>query len=67
MAPAGFIDGDQSWIDNIMSTPAGRCDEIPWQDPLLGLSMANLNMILCALLFLACMFAALRLKRSAAL
>ena len=62
--PAGFIDNDQSWIENLMSTPAGRCDEIPWQDPFIGLSMANYNMILCFGLFIACIYAVMRLKRA---
>jgi len=26
---------------------AVRCDEIPWADPILGLSMANYNVIMC--------------------
>jgi len=26
---------------------AARCDEIPWADPFIGLSMANYNVILC--------------------
>lgn len=62
--PPGFIDGDQSWIENIMSAPAARCDEIPWADPLFGLSMANYNAILCFALFAGCMFAAFRLRKS---
>ncbi len=28
-------------------TDAPRCDEIPWADPVLGLSMANYNVVLC--------------------
>lgn len=39
----------------IMNTPAARCDEIPWADPLLGLSMANYNVALCAGLVLLCL------------
>lgn len=31
-------------------TDAPRCDEIPWADPLLGLSMANFNVLFCAAL-----------------
>lgn len=37
----------QSILENILSAPTGRCDEIPWVDPLLGLSMANYNVVLC--------------------
>ncbi len=28
-------------------SPLGRCDEIPWKAPIIGLSMANLNTIGC--------------------
>lgn len=31
-------------------TDAPRCDEIPWADPILGLSMANYNVLFCAAL-----------------
>lgn len=57
----------QSFIENILSAPMGRCDEIPWADPLLGLSMANYNVLLClglAALCALCAFAALK-RRSA--
>lgn len=37
----------QTILENIMSAPTARCDEIPWADPLLGLSMANYNVVLC--------------------
>lgn len=36
----------QSLVDRIMSTPNVPCDEIPWVDPVLGLSMANYNIAL---------------------
>ena len=32
----------------IESAPVVPCDEIPWADPVLGLSMANWNVALCA-------------------
>jgi disulfide bond formation protein DsbB len=44
----------KSILENIMSAPTGNCAEIPWQDPLLGLSMANYNIALCALLCAVC-------------
>lgn len=31
-------------------TDAPRCDEIPWADPILGLSMANYNVLFCGIL-----------------
>lgn len=60
-APASFLDENQSWIDNIMSAPAGRCDEIPWVDPLLGLSMANYNIALCGGMAVICLIGAWRI------
>lgn len=47
---------NQSFLENIMSAPLGSCSEIPWADPLLGLSMANYNIVWC--LILALFFAA---------
>lgn len=54
--PSAFLNGDktQSILENIMSAPTARCDEIPWQDPILGLSMANYNILLCFALFIVC-------------
>ena len=35
-------------LEHIQSiSKAVRCDEIPWADPILGLSMANYNVIVC--------------------
>ena len=51
----GFGDEEpQSILENIMSAPTARCDEIPWQDPIIGLSMANYNVLLCFGLFAVC-------------
>lgn len=63
-AVPNFDTGDQSWLENLMSAPSKPCDVIPWQDPLIGLSMANYNTLLCFGLFAACMIAAYRLKKS---
>ncbi len=52
----------QSILENIMSAPMGDCSKIPWQDPLLGLSMANYNVLLCFGLFVFCIAAALKLR-----
>lgn len=41
-------------LENIMNAPTARCDEIPWADPLIGLSMANYNALLCLGLALLC-------------
>ena len=39
---------------------AVRCDEIPWADPIFGLSMANYNVIFCAGLGIATIYAAFK-------
>jgi len=44
----------QNWIENIMATPSANCADIPWQDPIIGLSMANYNVALCFGLFMVC-------------
>lgn len=66
--PAGFLEGEaapQSLLENIMSAPTARCDVIPWQDPVLGLSMANYNVILCLGLSLLCALAILSGRKKA--
>ncbi len=45
---SGDIDELMSKIEN--TTDIARCDEIPWADPLLGLSMANYNVFFCFIL-----------------
>lgn len=54
----------QSILENIMSAPMGDCSQIPWQDPLLGLSMANWNIPFCFGLFLFCAFSLLCIRKS---
>ena len=49
----------QSLLENILSAPTGNCAEIPWQDPILGLSMANYNVLLCFGIFAACLLSIL--------
>ncbi len=62
------LSGDaQSLLENILSAPTARCDEIPWADPMLGLSMANYNVILCFGLFVGCLLSAFLMKRGSAL
>lgn len=49
------LGGDpQTMLENILSVPTGNCAEIPWADPILGLSMANYNVFLCLGLFFVC-------------
>lgn len=54
LIPGFGAEEPQSLLDNILSAPSARCDEIPWQDPLIGLSMANYNALMCFGLFLVC-------------
>ncbi len=44
----------------IQSSNGARCDEIPWADPILGLSMANYNVILCLGMGLICLYVSLK-------
>ena len=41
-------------------TEAVRCDEIPWADPILGLSMANYNVAFCLGLGLIAFYSAIK-------
>lgn len=34
-------------LAQIAAAPVVRCDEIPWTDPFIGLSMANYNVLFC--------------------
>ena len=45
-------------LENLMSAPMASCEDIQWQDPILGLSMANYNIALCFGLFLLCVVSA---------
>lgn len=49
-------------LARIAATPAARCDEIPWTDPIIGLSMANYNVMACLIFMMAALYA---LKRRA--
>ncbi|PCJ97482.1 MAG: hypothetical protein COA45_09430 [Zetaproteobacteria bacterium] len=55
-----FLDDNssKSILENIMSAPMGDCSKIPWQDPWIGLSMANYNIGLCFGLFVFCALSA---------
>ena len=61
--PLFFDDtSDQSILENLMSAPAASCSDIQWQDPILGLSMANYNIVLCFGLFVFCFLSAFLIK-----
>jgi len=49
-----FLDNPENLLESLLKAPAVRCDEIPWADPLLGLSMANYNVAFCAGLAVIC-------------
>lgn len=49
-------------LAQIAATPVVRCDEIPWTDPIIGLSMANYNVMLCLGLGFAALISTLFLK-----
>ena len=64
--PLFFDDtSEQSILENLMSTPMASCSDIPWQDPVIGLSMANYNVILCFGLFAFCVLSAVMVKHQA--
>lgn len=52
----------ESLLSTILAAPTARCDEIPWSDPILGLSMANYNIVLSLGLGGLCALCALRFK-----
>ena len=54
-AVPNFGDGEpQSILEDLLSAPTAQCSDIPWQDPIIGLSMANYNVILCFGLAVVC-------------
>jgi disulfide bond formation protein DsbB len=57
-----FAAAPQTMLENILSAPTGRCDEIPWADPLLGLSMANYNVALGLVLAVVSLYTLMRLR-----
>lgn len=64
--PESFSTQDPNWMENLMATPSARCDVIPWQDPVLGLSMANYNIALCFGMFVICLIGAVRIYKKTA-
>lgn len=54
----------QTLLENIMSAPTADCSKIPWQDPILNLSMANYNAMLCAGLAVICVIALVKAVKS---
>ena len=58
-----FKENGKTLLENLMGTPVGSCSVIPWQDPLLNLSMANYNIIFCFGLFLFCALSYICVKK----
>ncbi len=54
----------QEWLAQIMKTPAVPCTDIQWKDPVLGLTMANYNIVLNLLLFALCVAGLIRQRPS---
>jgi disulfide bond formation protein DsbB len=54
----------QSLLENIMSAPTADCSKIPWQDPILGLSMANYNVVMGLGLATICIISMIKTLRS---
>lgn len=52
-------------LAKIQAAPAVRCDEIPWADPVFGLSMANYNVVFCFGLAVAALISAVWVMRPA--
>lgn len=57
-------DDPEKIMEAILAAPAVRCDEIPWADPILGLSMANYNVIWCLGLASLCLASLIAIKKS---
>lgn len=51
-------------LAQIQAAPLVRCDEIPWTDPVIGLSMANYNVVLCLVLAVAALYTTLSRRTS---
>lgn len=52
-------------LAKIEAAPVVRCDEIPWADPILGLSMANYNVVFCLAASLVAIYSARLIMRRA--
>lgn len=51
-------------LAQIQAAPLVRCDEIPWTDPVIGLSMANYNVVFCLVLGAAALYTAFNRRAS---
>lgn len=55
----------ESFKNQLMNAPSVRCDQIPWADPIFGLSMANYNVLLSVASGVYGMLAAIGIMRKA--
>lgn len=53
-------------LETLHNSKAVRCDEIPWSDPILNLSMANYNIVFCLGLGLIALYSAVIIFRAKA-
>ena len=53
----------EALLELLKNKPAVRCDEIPWVDPILGLSMAVYNFLMSFALAGLCTFSAILIER----
>lgn len=61
---SGQSQNASSVLAQMLKTPAVPCDQIPWQDPVFGVSMAGYNFILCLALALGCFMCSILVYRS---
>lgn len=52
-----------SVLDQLLKTPSVSCDQVAWRDPVLRISMAGWNVMLCAFLAVNCAVASRLIKR----
>ncbi len=52
-------------LERIKNMPQAKCSDIAWADPLLGLSMANYNVVFCLGVGIVCLISAVLMIRKA--
>ncbi|MCB1556887.1 MAG: disulfide bond formation protein B [Alphaproteobacteria bacterium] len=58
------VSSAKEMLSRLETIPAVPCDQIPWADPVFGLSMANDNVMLCCGLTVFCLLAARRILKA---
>ena len=57
-----FDTSNENLLESILKAPTARCDEIPWSDPILNLSMANYNIALSLGMAVLCILSIVFIK-----